>query len=130
MRTDTLAIRDRLLAVLRAADSALTTHQACDLAGPYLETRSHRDWMHQPAKAWTAEWTPPMVSLVSCDGLVEVLAIHLACTNRGYQQLRALEQQGLARRIRVDGQRAVYWTAVGGQVADELGELEQMWSVQ
>lgn len=121
MRGDTLAIRDRLLAVLKDADRPLITSEVCDRAGPYFEVMAHAEWRHDP------RWHNQYVSLISCDGDLETVARHLTCAQMGYRQLRALEGQGLVARCRVPESRSVLWTAVASTTADELLLLEQMW---
>lgn len=119
MRSDTLAIRDRLLAVLREASQPLTTSDVCDQAGPYVEV--HECQGRHPSL------DNPWYRLMSCDGGVDTIAVHLSAFNRGYIQLRALEGKGQVRRIRVREQRSVYWAAVESVVDEELAELEAIW---
>lgn len=127
MKGDTLAIRDRLLAVLRAADRPLTTQEVCDLAGPFYETREGcHPWQHRDVAP--GGYVNPWVRLVSCDGERHVLALNLVCGQRGYLQLRALEKQGIVGSLRTPGHRVVSWVYAGGRVDAEVDELERMWS--
>jgi hypothetical protein len=123
MRDDTLAIRDRLLAVLRATDEALTTSEVCDRAGPYLEWRYRCiEWQHGPG------WNNPYVALVECTGTAHLLSMNLSCNQRGYRELRFLQTRGFVRRFQVDGERSVRWIATGAHIQQEISELERMWA--
>lgn len=91
MRSDTLAVRDRILAVLREADHPLTTAEVCEAAGPYLEVRPHQDWMHRDRD----EYATFYCTLVSCDGDTEVLSCDLRSGQRGSRELARFERLGL-----------------------------------
>jgi len=121
MKANTIAIRDNLLAALRAADEALTTDQVCEAAGPVLEQK--------PCRATRGHYEHNRyIKVLACDGHVDTLLVDLVIGQRGYRQLRALEARGLVRRFRIEGWKPAYWAAVRVPELVDVDELEQLLS--
>lgn len=140
MRSDTLTVRDRILAVLfdQPADAALTTSHVCDLGGTWDEPRAVNCALayghpqdHATEHAWQLE-KRPWREVLDCDGRTHSMRYHLSVSNRGYRELSALAKAGKVVKFRDPNHRSVFWALSAAQ-RDEMtrhaAQLEAMWAL-
>lgn len=123
MRTDTIAVRDRILAALREADKPLTTAEVCEAAGSYLQTREHADWRHREPYASSGYY-----QIVSCDGATEIISLALNAGQRGWRELARFERLGLVVAARAPSSRTVLWSLVDREPDPQIEALELLLS--
>lgn len=121
MRSDTIPIRDRLLAALRDADGPLSTTEVCHAAGSYLRFERHHQMNHDAA-------ANPRWGVITCNGRLDLVKRPLTFSQRGWRELAALEKQGHVVKERAEGSINVYWTLVrDASTQDPSPMLESLW---
>jgi hypothetical protein len=120
MRSDVLALRDALVAVLRADGATSTGDLAEKMPWHHVEVACHcrHDY----------PWPHNQFRLIECRGTHDVVGRARFVTEI-YRNLRALEDDGLVRRVWMPGQTSACWQTVHDETAAiEIRALEALWS--
>lgn len=100
MRTDTIAVRDRIVAALDHLGGPSSTAQVAREAGYALAFVPHYDYHHDPKYRRR---------VVDCNGKYCLMQVSLTVSNRALRELNALEKSGVVQKIRIEGHPAAFW---------------------
>lgn len=121
MRTDTVAVRDRIVAALATLGGPASTAQIARAAGDALQFVPHYDYHHDPAY---------VRRVIDCNGKYCLMLIPLSANNRCLRELNALENAGVVQKIKVEGHASAFWMLTKTQVfnptdTETLAQLDQ-----